>query len=285
MTSELHARLESISQRLRRGYTLTVNDRRTRQQVIATAAAYFTEYRRGLASALGECEALLSHDKNWQGLIRMAHGRSSRKSYLDAIRRLQRELSEFSIECLTSASHETHDASEVSALSQAERIIITTLKDAVPSAAASYQQALLDLRAQRLSYRGTACELREAMRETLDHLAPDADVMAQPGFQCERDQTRPTMKQKVQYILGMRGRSKVQRIPTEKSAALIDSLAGEIARAVYNQSSLAVHVEASRAEVCTLKRYVDTIFYDLLEIPDVSPVAVGGATPHAIRGN
>ena len=44
----------------------------------------------------------------------------------------------------------------------------------------------------RISYRGTAAELREVLRELLDHLAPDADVL-KSGIRLEAGQTTPTM--------------------------------------------------------------------------------------------
>ena len=55
---------------------------------------------------------------------------------------------------------------------------------------------------------------------------------------------------------------------TEKSVNLIESLAGDVARAVYDRASLATHVESSRIEVQRIKRYVDTVLFDLLEISE-----------------
>jgi len=181
---------------------------------------------------------------------------------------MQKELAQLNVVSLSRSAEKTSDASRLSDLTPAELMIIRTLQSTVPSAAASYQQAILDLRSERLSYRGTASELRESLRETLDHLAPDDQVMAQPGFKAEGDQKKPTMKQKTQYILAVRERSKTQRGTITKSIELIDSLSGEITRAVYNQASLATHIEASRTDVWKVKRYVDTVFFDLLEIAE-----------------
>jgi hypothetical protein len=166
------------------------------------------------------------------------------------------------------ASKGIHGGS-LSDLSRAEELIIETLERVVPSAAASYRQGILDLGASgKLSYRGTASEFREALRETLDHLAPDDDVAGQPGVKLEQNQTRPTMKQKVRFVLMSRERNKTQRETAERSIDLVESLAGEVARAVYNRASLATHVESARKEVQRVKRYVDTVLYDLLEISE-----------------
>jgi hypothetical protein len=90
--------------------------------------------------------------------------------------------------------------------------------------------------------------------------------MKQPGFELEQNQTKPTMKQKVRFVLRSRERKKSQTESAEKSAELVESLAGEVTRAVYNRASLAVHVESARNEVLRVKRYVDTVLFDLLEI-------------------
>jgi hypothetical protein len=99
-------------------------------------------------------------------------------------------------------------------------------------------------------------------------LAPDSEVLKQPGFKLEENQTKPTMKQKVRFVLTSRDRNKTQRDATEKSVDLIESLVGEVARATYNRASLATHVETTRSEVHRIKRYVDTVLFDLLEISD-----------------
>lgn len=269
MLRELLEKLDGLQSRIRRGRTVNVNDRQTKEEVIAVASVYFGQCRKLLARALGEDEHLLSHDENWQELVRLAHGNNARRSYLNHIKAIRKDLADFNVAYLSRLSEQSPDSSGLSDLTPAEQLIIKTLELSIPSAAASYRQALLDLRgAERLSYRGTASELRESLRETLDHLAPDDDVTSQDGFAPEPGQTKPTMKQKVQYILGVRGRSKTKRVVVEKSIELIDTLAGEITRAIYNQASLAVHVETSRMEVMKIKRYVDTIFFDLLEISE-----------------
>jgi len=116
------------------------------------------------------------------------------------------------------------------------------------------------------SFRGTAVELREAFRETLDQLAPDDAVTGQDGFALEKGQTKPTMKQKVRFILRSRRKGSTQRALAEKSLELVETLSGEIARAFYDRASLSAHVQTTRDEVLQLKRYVDTLLFDLLEI-------------------
>ena len=202
MTRELLDRLRGLHSRLRRGRAVNVNDRQTKDEVIALGSAYFSSCRNALVDVLGESDALLANDQKWQDLIRLAHGNNARKSYLKMLHDLERQIAEFNVASLSRTFECATGGRGLSDLTPAEALIHRTLESAVPSAAASYRQGVLDLRTERLSYRGTAAELREALRETLDHLAPDGDVMAQASFSLEPEQSKPTMKQKAQYILG-----------------------------------------------------------------------------------
>src|SRR5690348_1675594 len=80
-------------------------------------------------------------------------------------------------------------SASIAVATQTELLIIKTLHRIVPAAATSYEQAIIDLAdVRRRSYRGIAHELREVLRETLNYLAPDAEVMAVRGFEFEEGQ-------------------------------------------------------------------------------------------------
>lgn len=270
MLGHLLERVAALQGKIRRGKSVNVNDRHTKDEVVAVAGLYFSEYRTQVVTSVGQTEQVLGLDQRWQDLLTLAQGNSSRKSYLKVLGAVKQGLSALNVACLTHVASKGVHGTALSDLSQAEDLIITTLESSVPSAASCYRQGILDLQSHgRLSYRGTASEFREALRETLDHLAPDAEVAKQPGFKLEDRQTKPTMKQKVRFILVTRDRNKTQRAAAEKSVDLIESLAGEVARAVYNRASLATHVETARKEVHQVKRYVDTVLFDLLEISEV----------------
>jgi len=216
-----------------------------------------------VVAASSEKQRLRNHDELWQQLIRLTQGNNARSTYLKTIGALRKQLSEFQISALAKP---LALATRLSATRE-EGLILKTLESLVPSAAASYRQGLSDLTdRERLSYRGTAAEFREALRETLDHLAPDADVEGQSWYKQEDGQKTPTMKQKTRYILTSRERNKTQRESAEKSTNLVEELSGEVMRAIYNRAALATHVHQSRSEVQRIKRYVDTVFFDLLEI-------------------
>jgi len=270
MLGQLLERVAALQGKTRRGDSVNVNDRHTKDEVVTVAGLYFSEHRTQVVASVGQTEQVLEVDQTWQDLLALAQGNNSRKSYLKVLGAIRQGLSALNVACLTHVASKGVHGTSLSDLSQAEELIISTLESSVPSAANSYRQGILDLQSRaRLSYRGTASEFREALRETLDHLAPDAEVTKQPGFKLEDKQTKPTMKQKVRFVLVTRDRNKTQREAAEKSVDLIESLAGEVARAVYNRASLATHVETARKEVQQVKRYVDTVLFDLLEISEV----------------
>lgn len=147
-----------------------------------------------------------------------------------------------------------------------EAAILKTLDQLVPTIALSYKQVLLDLGdKQRTSFRGTASELREVLRELLDHLAPDENVL-KSGAKLEKDQRRPSMKQRAIFILKSRGIGETGRKTSEHAVEAIENSVGLLARSVYDRGSLSTHVATTRQEVLTLKGYADAVLADLLQI-------------------
>ncbi len=259
--------LDRFRERIRGGRSVNVNDRETKDAIVAIASRYFKSVRDALCLPGTSDGALKHHDEKWQELLRLAHGNNGRKTYVRVLGQLKRELSEFSVVSLSHKLERGVNGGELSDLTPAEQLIIDTLDRSISSASASYRQGVLDLRGVlRLSYRGTAAEFREALRETLDHLAPDSDVTSQGDFKYEDDQKKPTMKQKVRFVLKKRGWNKTRLSATEHSVSLIENLVGDVMRAVYARASLAIHLETSRREVLQVKRYVDVVLFDLLEI-------------------
>ncbi len=148
-----------------------------------------------------------------------------------------------------------------------ERLIVETLSRILPAAALSYEQCLVDLGdVQRRSYRGVAHELREVLRETLNYLAPDADVMAEPGFKHENGGARPTQRQKALYVFRKRKLSREEMSAPELTVSMVEELGASITRTAYTRGSKGAHTGSSAPEVRQLKMYVDAVLGELLEI-------------------
>ena len=116
---------------------------------------------------------------------------------------------------------------------------------------------------KRVSWRGTGTELREVLREVMDHLAPDAEVMAAPGFKLEGDLKRPTQKQKVRFILKARRRSVGV---AEDTVETVEAGIASLARSTYQRGSATTHTSTDAAEIRKLKNCVDALLVELLEI-------------------
>jgi hypothetical protein len=153
---------------------------------------------------------------------------------------------------------------ETAGHAEEDKQVIGKLDALVPSAGRSYEQAVLDLKdGGRISFRGSALELREALREILDSLAPDSEVMTAPGYVQEKDRDGPTMKQKVRFVLKKKGMRSSSDAPEQAVTAFEESIAA-LTRAVYERTSKATHVASEREAVVQLRRYVVAIFHDVI---------------------
>ncbi|MDI9434279.1 MAG: hypothetical protein QM570_21385 [Planctomycetota bacterium] len=238
------------------------------KSIIEGSRTVIQEYfnaRRAELSQLGlDDESLGGLDALMQELLRLTQRSSLKTRYEQVLKSLNQELNGVEV---ASLCPQGSGSTSGDLLDGKERRIAHTLDGLVSSAGISYRQACRDLRdTQRLSYRGAAAELREALREALDHLAPDDDVSEQPGFKLEKDQTKPTMKQKMRYILRSRGKNKTVSEAPEKAVEIVEEMVGALARSVYNRSSLSTHVGTTKQEVQQVKAYVDVVLGELLEI-------------------
>ena len=109
--------------------------------------------------------------------------------------------------------------------------------------------------------------MREALRETLDHLAPDSAVTSQPGFKLEPDAKGPTMRQKVRFILAQRGIAGTFSETSERAAEAVDLAVGAFVRSVYSRSSISTHQPTDRSEVLRVREWVRIVLCELLSVP------------------
>jgi hypothetical protein len=263
--------LSDVDRAIARVTAVNINADSMRETARNVVQSYFRRARPDLV-AIGLPESELSDvDGGMQRLLTLANGRNAKTSYTRVLRALRQELQR--IELLREfhlgereRSRQTGEGGFV--ITEVESRIIATLTQLVPTAALSYEQALRDLAARdtRVSFRGTANELREALREIVDHLAPDEDVMAAQGFALERDRTRPTQRQKVRYILRSRRVPENARSTPEQAVTLVEELTAGFARAASERSSIAAHIATTRQEVQQMKMYVDGVLAELLQV-------------------
>jgi hypothetical protein len=259
---ELCAAFTQFNAHLNRNTAVHVNSETLRDEAKHVSQMYFRSSRQSLRQFQLD-DLIESLSVEFEAILVLSEGRNSTASYKRHIKAIRKIIPRVTsqLEVQGGASIPSTSSSET------DQKILKTLADLLPSAAQSYQQAILDLAdSKRLSFRGPAHELRESLREVLDHLAPDAEVIKAPGFKLEKDRPKPTMKQKVRFIFRARERSATESAAPEDAANTIDGLVAEITRSTYDRGSLSAHTERGKKSVEQLKRYVDVIFHDLLEL-------------------
>lgn len=258
--------VKQISSVIKRAGALQVGSNTLRDRIKHLVQTYFRELRPELVSSVVTTEEL---DKNMQDLLRMANARTSVAVYIRVLASVGKELGEAEVSREYSNSQNAMRArvDSIAISPQQDASILAMLERVVPVAALSYRQALADIQTPRASYRGTASELREVLREVLDYLAPDADVEAMVGFKFEDGKKQPTMKQKVHYILKNRSTSASAMEAPKTAAEIVDESVPRLVRAIYDRGSISTHSHRDgRPEIVQIKMYLDSVLCDLLEI-------------------
>lgn len=195
--------------------------------------SYFEKVRPLIEDNTSDGSHIASVDSLMQQLLQLSHKNSATNKYKEVFKELKRHLVLLDSRLVAAPAR-----SAASTRQDIDNRIVATLRALLPSAAMSYEQALIDLaQDERLSWRGPATDLREALRETLDHLAPDSDVTTAQGYKQEKDTSGPTMKQKVRFILKSRNVARNKSATTEDATSAVDEALGAFVRSVYTRSS------------------------------------------------
>jgi len=254
---------ENLRKDISRIKTIHVNSLTKQQEIQALVDNYFRDVRPSIVTAIGPDDLVIQVDILMQEILVLSHKRTTTATFKRLLSNLKRKL----IDLETAATCGPPQSAEGLTVLPVDSRIIETLAGLIPSAALAYGQALEDLADdRRKSYRGPATDLREALRETLDHLAPDSEVTSQPGFRLGPDAKGPTMKEKVRYILSHRGLPSAASETSERAIDFIEEVFGSFVRSLYNRSSLSTHTSTDRSEVLRIRDWVRIVLCELLSI-------------------
>jgi hypothetical protein len=268
--SEFCDSIQALQRSISRSTAVKVNAANLRENARQVVRVHFRASRPDLQILGVDGQLIGILDRLMRRLLILSMRPNAKKSYMSLFNDLSDSIEKVTIgreyrfaeEAVESASPETNIMSEF------ETGIYESLADLVPSAARSYKQAIIDLADDtRYSYRGAANELREALREALDHLAPDKVVEDQPNFKYAKDQTKPTRKQKARFILRARGQSRTAMKVPEDALEAVEEKVSIVVSAAYGRANVSTHVETERIEVIQVKRYVDAVLAELLALP------------------
>jgi hypothetical protein len=234
-----------------------------RDSIRSLVELYFKEVRPSLVSDKEQSLTIKQVDDDLQTLLSMCHKKGTVKGYRNLLMSVKKNLITLDAQVILSKAVGV----QTQQIDSTDEQIVITLQRLVPSAALSYQQAVVDLQTDiRFSWRGPATDLRESLRETLDCLAPDSDVKAMAGYKQSADTHGPTMKQKVQFILKNRGIAKTISAPAEAAVEGVEEAIGTFVRSVYSRSSISTHTPTDKAEVLRVRDFVRVALCELLEI-------------------
>jgi len=247
--------VESVRKQVARHRPKQLRSKNVKRNIANLVDVYFRELRPSLPKlARFNIDEV---DSEFQLLLELTHKSGAAQTYYRYLTFIMSRLAVLDGAMLAAPTEEMSSEDDV--------LIISTLRKIVPGAASSYEQALIDLRDNsRLSWRGPATDLREALRETLDYLAPDKEVEAISGYKTEDGAHGPTMKQKVRFILRSRGVGKGRSDSTELAVTGVDEIVGGFVRSVYQRSSISTHTPTEKSEVIRIRNFVRLALIELL---------------------
>ena len=252
--------LDTLRRVIKAARGVNISAREDRDLASETAQQYFRHNRGNMELvASDELQAL---DTAFQAMLTLSSSANRKTSYVKHLKAIQKLYPRVTGKLAVGGAANA----ERPIISPEDQSIAQTLEGLVPNAARSFKQALIDLTDKRFSYRGPAVELREALRETLDYLAPDKEVVKMDGYKPEPKLNGPTMKQKVRFILRARGMQ--DETPPEQAASAIEEIVGGFARSVYTMSNTGTHGSKERADVMRIRRYVIVVLHDILALPE-----------------
>jgi hypothetical protein len=258
---ELSVQITDLTSNLSNKRLKLASSARTQPTVKPMAVAYFEFVRPELESANCRTGLIAEFDAVIQGLIDLASDSREKTYFFGPLKEIRALVLECTIHLMKARGVPRL------LLSQTERGILTTLERMLPNTADSYEQVLRDIaHGARVSWRGTAAELREVLREVMDHLAPDDKVTASQGYQQEAGRFGPTQKQKVRFILKARRTGSVAIDTAESTLQTVDESVAALARTTYTRGAASTHTAPEAGEIRKLKRYVDALLAELLEV-------------------
>ena len=115
------------------------------------------------------------------------------------------------------------------------------------------------------NYSEAVSEMRDTITLILHKLAPDSAVEGQPGFQYEAGLSKPSRRQRVNYIFGARGKEQGKSVASDDE--LLETLASQVAvslTSTYSTASALTHTTATRPLAYRALKQGESILAQLL---------------------
>lgn len=143
--------------------------------------------------------------------------------------------------------------------------IIEALAKISESLVAGYQQVHKDLADEtKISWRGTADEIREVLRELLEALAPDESVEKAVWYKKEANTDGPTQAQRAKYALEQRAAQTHRVNAAQETVNLVEQSISRLVRKTFQRANNAAHINQDKNEVKRILGYFNLLAKDLL---------------------
>lgn len=259
--------LERLLTRLRSRTSPEISGQMERRNLRSVVGAWFAQYRPSFVAIVGEEPAILSMDEKMQELLKLASEDSARRT---VTRLCKSAIEYFKERLLVPLSRGYWSQAPERAPAGYDDEVAAKLRVLDINLAESYIQAVLDIEDdERLSYRGTAAELREVITDVLHALAPTEQVKATDWYKearrsGARTETNPTRAERTRFILRERAQGSAVSDAAESYTTTIEDRLADVVNATYRRGSAAAHSGAERQELESLLPYVNALLRELL---------------------
>ena len=255
--AEYERQLEALGKTVNRRRARHVNTEDERLQVRALVTTWFETVRTTVVSAGLPEGSVHDVDNVLRECMELTLGRTERGRYTATIRRASRAFKRLVVLPMSTLASQH-------GLDTGSQWVAERLRTIAPELAAGYEQIHRDLQETgRLSFRGTANEVREILREVLARLAPDSEVAARPWYRSVDGRSGPTHQQRARYILERRGAEQSKREVAERALSVVEEGVAKLCRDIYSRSATASHTSQDQEEIRRLLGYLDAVVRDL----------------------
>jgi hypothetical protein len=258
--------LASLQEMFQKKSSKKVNTDEEKNAIRAVVGTWFRTFRPLFLKLLGSPETLEPVDTCLQNLLRLATNKSARSSYLSMIQKTRRIFKDNLLAPLTKAYWE--QLPQMSSFDYHDGVA-NKLEAMAPSLRDSYEQVISDLSSNtRKSYKGSANELRELLREVLYRLAPDDAIRKQSWFKSAHPNDATSIKityaERTKHILRLKGKGEAFTEPVETYTEAVEDRLGRVVRSTYNRASASAHTHQAKEEIQAQLRYMNALFLELL---------------------
>lgn len=257
-----------------------------RDFVLAACQTWFSEHTRAIQLLGVPAETVVALNGRFGDLLRLAGTSRRRVLYMGNIQEIQKMLDGFYADAQVVEWQQERGSVANHQTSGTQDQVLDLLNSVDADLATRYRQVIQDLsEVGRVSYTGTAGELREILRIVLHTKAPEEEVRKKEWFIQKRESTNnddekkrgPTHAERVRYILEtQRHTSQKDLTNAQANQELVDAILGQVARSAYDRMSAKVHGGNDKKEIIRSLQYINALLADLLPGEEIQTLSSEG---------